>query len=71
MQIEETTCAVVSISLIPKNASAELSDYARHVGSFSEADWVYAVQTDALLPDGFYSAKIIVESVSPMSFVVN
>lgn len=71
VQIGETTCAVVSISLMPKNASAELSDYARHLGSFAAEDWVYAVQTDALLPDGVYSAKIIVQSVSPMSFVVN
>lgn len=71
VQIEETTCAVESISLMPINAGAELSDYARHLGSFAAEDWVYAVQTDARLPDGVYSAKIIVESVSPMSFVVN
>ena len=71
VQIGETTCAVVSVSPLPINAGTELSDYARHVGSFAEADWVYAVQTDAQLAESIYSAKIIVESVSPMSFVVN
>ena len=71
VQIGETACAVVTVSPMPINAGAELRDYARHVGSFAEADWVYAVRTDARLPDGVHSAKIIVESVSPMSFVVN
>ena len=71
VRIGEDTCSVTAVSPLPINAGAELSDYARHVGSLAEADWIYAVRTDARLPDGVHSAKIIVESVSPMSFVVN
>ena len=71
VRIGEDSAAVTAISPMPIKAQTELSDYACHVGGFGAEDWVHAVQTDAQLPDGVYSAKIIVESVSPMSFVVN
>lgn len=71
VRIGEDTASVTAISLMPIKAETGLTDYACHVGGFGAEDWVYAVQTDAQLPDGVYSAKIIVESVSPMSFVVN
>ena len=71
VRIGEDTAAVTAISPMPTKTQTELSDYACHVGGFGTEDWVYAVQTDALLPDGVHSAKIIVESASPMSFVVN
>ena len=71
VRIGEDTAAVTAISPMPIKAQTELSDYACHMGSFGAEDWVYAVRTDANLPDGVHSAKIIVESVSPMSFVVN
>ena len=71
VRIGEDTASVTAISPMPIKAQTELSDYACHVGGFGAENWVYAVHTDAMLPDGVYSAKIIVESVSPMSFVVN
>ena len=71
VRIGEDTAAVTAISPMPIKAQTELSDYACHVGGFGAEDWVHAVQTDALLPDGVHSAHIIVESISPISFVVN
>ena len=71
VRIGEDTAVVTAISPMPIKAQTELSDYACHVGGFGAEDWVYAVQTDALLPDGVHSAHIIVESISPMSFVAN
>lgn len=71
VQIGEDAASVTAISPMPIKAEAVLRDYVRHVGGFGAEDWAYAVQADAQLPDGVYSAKIIVESVSPMSFVMN
>lgn len=71
VRIGEDTASVTAISPMPRKAKTALSEYACHAGGFAAEDWVYAVQTDARLPDGVYSAEIIVESVSPMSFVVN
>ena len=71
VRIGEDTASVTASSPLPINAGTELSDYVCHIGDFGAEDWVYAVQTDAALPDGVYSAQIIVESVSPMSFVMH
>ena len=71
VRIGEDTASVTAISPMPIKAETELSDYVCHVGGFGAEAWGYELQTDAQLPDGVYSAKIIVESVSPMSFVVN
>lgn len=71
VRIGEDAASVTAISPVPVKAETALSDYVRHIGGFGAEDWVCAVRTDAQLPDGVYSAKIIVESVSPMSFVVN
>lgn len=71
VRIGEDIAFVTAISPLPINAQTQLSDYVCHIGGFGAADWVYAVRTDARLPDGVHSAKIIVESVSPISFVVN
>ena len=71
VRIGADTASVTAISPLPINAGAELNDYVCHIGGFGAEDWVYAVQTDANLPDGVHSAKIIVESVPPMSFVMN
>ena len=34
-------------------------------------EWVYAVTLDVDCPQGVYTAEIVVNSVSPMSFVLN
>lgn len=48
-----------------------LSDYALHIGSLQVDEWVYLVGTDAELTPGVYSAEIVVNSVSPISFIFN
>lgn len=62
---------ITQIAQTPVSAHDTLSDYTLHVGGFRSGEWVYAVKTDAQLPDGTYSAEIVIESVSPISFVLN
>ena len=47
------------------------TDYMRHVGGLQEGEWVCAYTLDAACPDGVYAAQIVIDSVSPMSFVLN
>ena len=47
------------------------SEYALHVGGLETGEWVYGISFDATLPEGVYEAQITIESVSPMSFVLN
>ena len=55
----------------PVQVDEGFSEYARHVGDLQQGAWVYAVKLDANYPDGVYTAQIVIDSVSPMSFVLN
>ena len=71
VRIKDTAWTVTDIAAVPVAADGRFSDYTLHVGNFQTGEWVYTVQTDAQLPQGVYSAQIVVERVAPMSFVVN
>lgn len=45
--------------------------YAMHVGGLEAGQWVYPAEVDAPLPEGVYEAEIVVDSVSPISFLLN
>lgn len=63
---------VSEISTQPVNAGSVLSDYAMHVGNLQSEDWVYAVTAEGSgVSDGVYDAEIVVDSVSPKTFVIN
>ena len=45
--------------------------YALHVGGLEAGQWVYPAMLDAALDEGVYEARIVVDSVSPISFLLN
>lgn len=64
--------SVSEISRQPVAADSVLSDYALHVGDFQPEDWIYSVTTTGnAAEDGIYEAEIVVDSVSPKTFVIN
>ena len=62
---------VLSVSAQPVRADEGFTDYMLHVGSLQKGEWVHAVVLDAECEDGVYEARIVLDSVSPMSFVLN
>lgn len=63
-----------SISFIPEEPSvmnADSQSYILHVGNLQVGEWVYRVRADSVIDVGIYDAKIITDSISPMSFVFN
>lgn len=62
---------LLSIGAQPVQVDDGFTDYMRRLGSLQEGEWVYAVALDVECPEGVHSAKIVTESVSPMSFVLN
>lgn len=54
-----------------KAIPANLDDYALHVGGLTAGEWVRAATAPTGLPDGVYEGVITIESVAPMSFVLN
>ena len=69
--INEAEYTISEISTTPVLADETLSEYAIHVGGLQAGQWVYGATVTGQLTDGVYSAHIVVESVAPMSFVLN
>ncbi|MBE5893582.1 MAG: hypothetical protein E7286_09460 [Lachnospiraceae bacterium] len=71
VRIGDIDGTVTNIAAAPVVVDGTFSDYTLHVGNFQAGEWVYVLQTDVQLPQGVYNAQIVVESVAPLSFVVN
>ncbi|MBQ8390067.1 MAG: hypothetical protein IJZ66_06025 [Oscillibacter sp.] len=62
---------VAEIATAPVTVGDGFTDYTLHVGNLQRGEWVYEVALSGAAPEGVYRAEIVVESVSPMSFVMN
>lgn len=71
VRIGDEEYTVTAIAAEPLAVDSNFSDYALHVGGLQEGQWVYAVTVSAVLPEGVHSAQIVIESVAPMSFILN
>jgi len=70
VNVEGNACEISSIADRPVNAS-EVDGYVLHKGNLETAAWVYPVSLRGSLEDGVYEAAIVVEQVSPISFLFN
>ena len=72
VQIETKSYPLANISKLPVPANDKMSSYAMHLGNIDKNEWVYyALVNEVELDDGIYKAKIIIESVSPISLLTN
>ena len=64
---------IEEIGSMPVQIDDAFPEYLVYLGGFSLGEWVYAVKLDGVYGEegGIYEAEIIVESVSPMTFVIN
>lgn len=69
--INDKEYAVTGIATEPVSADGNFSEYALHVGNLQKGEWVYPVTVEGDFADGIYSAEIVIESISPISFVIN
>ena len=71
VRINDKEYTVTSVASRPVAVTEEFSEYALHVGELKIGEWVYVVNLNGQLEEGDYKAQIIINSVSPMSFVFN
>ena len=71
VSVGNQTYTVVAVSSEPVAVTEKIGEYARHTGNLSIGEWVYFVKIDKTLPEGVYTAQIVVDSVSPLHFVFN
>ena len=67
----EFTVESVSASPVAVAQGGNFSEYLLYVGGLQVGEWVYEVVLSGELADGVYAAEIVVDSVSPLSFVFN
>ena len=62
---------VISMSAEPVQVDESFSEYMLYVGNLQQGEWVYAAELDIACAEGVYLAEIVIDSVSPLSFVLN
>ena len=73
VEIGGNSYGIESIAARPLQVDDSFSEYLKHVGSLSEGEWVYEVVLDGSEGEqgSVLKADIIVERISPKTFVVN
>ena len=62
---------ITDIAKEPIKVDESLTDYAIHASGLTVGEWVYVVSIDGKHPEGIQKADIVIESISPISFVLN
>ncbi|MBQ8227697.1 MAG: hypothetical protein IJZ88_01650 [Clostridia bacterium] len=71
VMIGNKECEIADIVAQPVAVGDDFPEYALHIGNLQKGEWVYPVAANGESEDGIHSADIVVESISPMSFVIN
>ena len=71
VKVEDYEGTLPPLSPSPAQVNEDFSEYMRHVGGLQMGEFVYEAVMEAPLADGVYTGKIITQSVSPLSFVLN
>ena len=62
---------LTNVASRPVAVDESFDAYALHVGGLEQGQWVYPAQVDASLAEGVYEARIVADSVRPISFLLN
>lgn len=71
VRIGDKEGTVTEIATSPVVVDATFTDYTLHVGNLVNGEWVFAIKVSGEFADGVHNAEIVIESVSPISFVLN
>lgn len=50
---------------------SSFTEYAMYASGLSQGQWAYTVTVSGVFADGVYKAEIVVDSISPISFILN
>ncbi len=71
VRIGDKEGTVTEIAASPVVVDATFTDYTLHVGKLVSGEWVFAIKVSGEFADGVQNAEIVIDSVSPISFVLN
>ena len=71
VRVDDKEYTVSEISAEPSRVDGTMSEYAIHASGLTVGEWVYAVKVNGDFTDGVHKAEIVIESISPISFILN
>lgn len=71
VRVDDKEYTVSEIPTEPKRVDDTMSEYAIHLGGLTAGEWVYAVKVNGDIADGVHKAEIVIERISPISFILN
>ena len=71
IRLNDGEYTVNEIAARPTLADGTYDRYALHVGGIDQGEWFYIASVNGEYCEGIHSAEIVIESVSPMSFIWN
>ena len=71
VRVDDKEYTVSEISAEPSRVDGTMSEYAIHASGLTVGDWVYAVKVNGDFTDGVHKAEIVIERISPISFILN
>ena len=67
----QTAYEIETVSDKPEKVTEDLDEYTRYIGNLQVGEWVYKCKLNKAVKEGVYGANIVIESISPMTFIVN
>lgn len=71
VKINDSEYTIDEIERDPISIDNSFPDYVLHVGNLQIGEWVYRAIVNAEIEPGVYEAKIVVESIKPLSLITN
>jgi len=71
VRVDDKEYTVSEIPTEPSRVDDTMSEYAIHASGLTVGEWVYAVSLNGDLADGVHKAEIVIERISPISFILN
>ena len=71
VRVDDKEYTVSEIPTEPERVDDTMSEYAIHASGLTVGEWVYAVKVNGDIADGVHKAEIVIESITPISFILN
>ncbi len=71
ISVGDYTGNITSVAQAPIEITNDFDAYALYLGGLKTGEWMVPVKVDISIPEGVYMAKITLETISPISFVLN
>ena len=71
VRVGDEEYTISEISTEPIRVDDTMSEYAIHASGLTVGEWVYTIQVDGDFAAGVQKAEIVIESISPISFILN